>query len=40
MTLRRREVTEILKTNHSIAVCGDLVLEEIMGVSKDRLQDE
>jgi len=40
MTLRRREVTEILKKKHSIALCGNLVLEETMGMSEDRLQDE
>jgi hypothetical protein len=40
MTLRRREVTEILKTKHSIALCGVLALEEDVGLSEDRLQDE
>jgi hypothetical protein len=40
MTLRRREVTEILKMKHSIALCGYLVLEETKGLSKDGLQDE
>jgi len=40
MTLRRREVTEILKTKHSIPLCGVLALEEDVGLSEDRLQDE
>jgi hypothetical protein len=40
MALRRREVTEILNTKHSIALCGDLVLEGAMGVSERRLQNE
>jgi len=40
MTLRGREVTGILKTKPSIALCGNLVLEETMGVSEDRLQGE
>jgi len=40
MTLRRREVTEILKTKNSIALLGVLAWEEDMGLSEDRLQNE
>jgi hypothetical protein len=40
MTLRKLEDTGNCKRKHCIALCGELVLEEAMNLSLERLSDD